>query len=178
MPAGESSGTIAPFRANTGSACVFTAIVRRPGNRSFVSLFLAFLLGSVATGLSAALAFYFTGYFWAFTARQTGWVTVGVFLSAIIGSALAPVVTKALGKKRAAILIGLVAFLGSPLPIVLRLAGVLPENGDPFVFWFYLTSSTIDVGLIICFQILQSSMLADLVEQATGRYVGDTPGSA
>jgi Na+/melibiose symporter-like transporter len=65
-----------------------------------------------------------------------------------------------------------VAFLGSPLPITLRLAGLLPPNGDPALFWFYLVATTIDVGLIICFQILQSSMLSDLVEQSqlkTGR---------
>ena len=64
------------------------------------------------------------------------------------------------------------AFLGAPLPIVLRLLGLLPENGDPLVFWFVLITTMIDVGLIICFQILAASMLADLVEQAelkTGR---------
>ena len=133
---------------------------------------MSYLLGSVATGLSAALAFYFTGYFWGFTSRETGWVTIGVFISAILGSTMAPVVTRRIGKKRGAIIIGLIAFLGSPLPITLRLLGWLPENGDPFVFWFYVISSTIDVGLIICFQILQNSMLADIVEQAelkTGR---------
>jgi Na+/melibiose symporter-like transporter len=151
---------------------IFREIFQTLGNRSFVSLFLGYLLGAVATGLSAALAFYFMTYFWGFTSIQSGWVTVSVFASAVIGSVMAPYITRTIGKKRGAIIIGLVAFLGSPLPIVLRLLGVLPENGDPFVFWFYLSSVTIDVGLIICFQILQSSMLADLVELAelkTGR---------
>ncbi len=49
---------------------------------------------------------------------------------------------------------------------------MLPDNGDPFVFWFVLITGVIDVGLIICFQILYASMTADLVEQAelkTGR---------
>jgi Na+/melibiose symporter-like transporter len=68
--------------------------------------------------------------------------------------------------------IGLVAFLGAPLPVFLRLIGVLPENGDPFVFWFVFSTGVIDVGLIICFGILFASMIADLVEQSelkTGR---------
>jgi Na+/melibiose symporter-like transporter len=85
---------------------------------------------------------------------------------------LAPIVTKRFGKKKGAMAVGLVAFLGAPLPVFLRLIGVLPENGDPFVFWFVFGTGVIDVGLIICFQILFSSMTADLVEQAelkTGR---------
>src|SRR5262249_24950132 len=60
----------------------------------------------------------------------------------------------------------------SPLPIALRLWGILPDHSTPFVFWFVFISGLIDVALIICFQILAASMIADLVEQAelrTGR---------
>ncbi|WP_293679079.1 MFS transporter, partial [uncultured Phenylobacterium sp.] len=162
----------APPKRILTPAAVFREILETISNRSFVSLFAAALLGAIATGLSAALAFYFTTYFWGFTPQQTGWVTMSVFVSAIIGSSLAPIVTRTIGKKRGAIIIGLIAFLGSPLPILLRVAGILPGNDDPMIFWFVLTTTMIDVGLIICFQILSSSMLADLVEQAelkTGR---------
>lgn len=151
---------------------VFREIFETLANRSFVALFISFLLGAIATGLSAALAFYFTTYFWGFTPQQTGWVTVSVFVSAIIGSTLAPVVTRTFGKKRGAMTIGLIAFIGSPTPILLRVFGILPGNDHPMIFWFVLITTMIDVGLIICFQILASSMLADLVEQAelkTGR---------
>jgi Na+/melibiose symporter-like transporter len=151
---------------------MFREIFETLANRSFVSLFVAFLLGAIATGLSAALAFYFTTYFWGFTPQQTGWVTVSVFVSAIIGSTLAPIVTRKLGKKRGAMIIGLIAFIGSPTPIMLRVLGLLPGNEHPAIFWFVVVTTMIDVGLIICFQILASSMLADLVEQSelkTGR---------
>ena len=86
--------------------------------------------------MPAGLAFYFGTYFWDFSPEQLGAVTFGVFLSAVIGAAMAPVVTRKLGKKRGAIIIGLIAFIGSPMPIFLRLLGVLPENGTPFIFWF------------------------------------------
>ena len=151
---------------------IFQEIFETLANRSFAALFLAALLGAIATGLSAALAFYFSTYFWGFTAVQIGWTTAAVFGSAVIGAVMAPIVTRTLGKKRGAMIIGLVAFLGAPLPIVLRLAGVLPPNGDPMIFWIVVFANLIDVGLIICFQILSASMLADLVEQAqlrTGR---------
>ena len=151
---------------------VFKEIFETLGNRSFVSLFAAALLGAVATGLAAALAFYFYTYFWEFSSVETGIITMGVFLAAVIGFVLAPIITRRFGKRNGAMGIGLVAFLGAPLPVFLRLIGVLPENGDPFVFWFVFVTGVLDVGLIICFQILFASMTADLVEQAelkTGR---------
>ncbi len=148
---------------------VFSEIRATLWERSFLALFIAAMFGAIAAGMSAALSFYFYTYFWGFTSEQTGLITFGVFGSAIIGAGLAPVVTKWLGKKRAAMIIGPIAFLGSPMPIVLRLLDVLPENGDPVVFWFVFFTILIDVGLIICFQILTTSMMADLVENSEVR---------
>ena len=151
---------------------VLGELVETLSERSFIALFSAALFAAVASGLSAALTFFFWTYFWGFSSEQSGALTTGVFISAIIGTVLAPIVTRTLGKKRGAMIIGLIAFLGAPLPIMLRLAGLLPENGDPFVFWFVAITTVVDTGLIICFQVLFSSMIADLVEQSelqTGR---------
>ena len=55
---------------------------------------------------------------------------------------------------------------------MLRLTDVLPPDTDTLVFWFVFFATMIDVGLIICYQILSGAMMADLVEQAevkTGR---------
>ena len=151
---------------------IFKEIFETLSNRSFISLFLASLMGAIATGLSAALAFYFYTYFWEFSSVQTGIITIGVFGSAVLGSLMAPFLSKRMGKKKGAIVIGLVAFIGAPLPITLRLFGILPDNGDPFIFWFVFIAGMIDVGFIICYQILFASMIADLVEESelqTGR---------
>ncbi len=151
---------------------IFKEIFETLANRSFIALFLAAIFGSIASGLSASMTFYFTSFFWGFTPQQTGLLTISVFVPAIIGAVMAPLVTKSIGKKQGAMIIGLVAFLGAPLPIVLRLLGVMPENGDPTLFWIVMLANMVDTGLIICFQILSASMLADLVEDAeikTGR---------
>ena len=153
-------------------ALIAKEIFETLANRSFAALFIAALFGAVATGLAAALSLYFYTYFWEFSSIETGVITMGVFVAAIIGFLLAPIVSRRLGKKRGAMIIGLIAFLGAPLPVVLRLLDLLPENGTPFVFWFVFLCGVIDVGLIICFQILSSAMMADLVEQSelkTGR---------
>jgi Na+/melibiose symporter-like transporter len=151
---------------------IFKEIFETLANRSFIALFLATVFGIVAAGLAAPLAFYWLTYFWHFTPQQSALVTTGVFASAFIGAGLAPIVSRRLGKKRAAIIVGLVAFLGSPMPIVLRLTGILPDNGSPLIFWFVFFTNMLDVALIITFEVLSSSMIADLVEQSeikTGR---------
>lgn len=151
---------------------IFKELIETLANRDFMMLFLSAIFGAIAQGLAAALNLYFTLYFWEFTTSQAGILSIGYFASAIFGFFLAPRITRWVGKKRGAILIGILAFVGSPLPIVLRLLDVLPPNGEPSLFIFVLTTHIIDYSLLICFQILVASMVADLVEQSelkTGR---------
>ncbi|MEM9938321.1 MAG: MFS transporter [Pseudomonadota bacterium] len=151
---------------------IFREMFETLANRSFIALFVAALFYAVASGVVASLSLYFYTYFWEFTDVQTGAIFLGTFIAAIIGFVLAPIVTRTIGKKRGAMIIGLIAFGGAPLPIVLRLLDVLPPNGTPFVFWFVTITNIVDIGLIITFQILFASMIADLVEESelkTGR---------
>ena len=151
---------------------IFKEIFETLSNRSFIALFVSAIFGSIASGLAASMAFIFYSYFWRFSSHQTSLITMGVFGSAVIGALLAPFVSRTIGKKRGAIISGLLAFVGSPVPIVLKLLHVLPEHSDNGVFWFVFVTTMLDVGLIICFQILSGAMMADLVEQAevkTGR---------
>lgn len=156
----------APPKRHLTLGVIFREIFETFRSRSFAALFVASLLGYVASGLGAGLAFYFLTFFWGFSPPQIGIITAGVFLSALIGAPLAPVISRSLGKKKGAIVIGLIAFIGSPLPIFLRLVGAMPDNGDPWLFPIIFAATTIDVGLIICYQILAASMIADLVEEA------------
>ena len=151
---------------------IFGEVYETLSNRSFVALFIANVFGAIGAGMSAALAFYISTYFWKFTPLQIGGLTLGVFLSAIIGAVMAPIVTRKIGKKRGAMIIGMIAFLGAPLPIVLKLFGLLDAGSPTFIYLFVLIAGIIDVGLIICFQALAAAMMADLVEQSelkTGR---------
>ncbi len=164
--------TLAPPKRRFTFKLIFGELFETLSNRSFIALFVAAMLFGIAAGLSSGMSLYFFTYFWGFSEIETGMVFLGTFAAALIGFVLAPIVSRRMGKKRGAIIVGLVAFLGAPLPIVLRLIGLLPPNDDPFVFWFVLIAQVIDVGLIICFQILFAAMLADLVEDSevkTGR---------
>lgn len=151
---------------------IFSEIFETLSNRSFVALFVAALFAAVASGLSTGMSLIFMTYFWGFSEEQIGLMTLSTFLAAVIGFIVAPIVSRTIGKKKGAMIVGLVAFGGYPLPIVLRLLDLLPPNGHPFIFWFVTGVNVIDTGLIIAFQILFASMIADLVEESeikTGR---------
>jgi Na+/melibiose symporter-like transporter len=153
-------------------AARFSEVWETLADRSFAALFISAMFGAVAGGLSTALSFYFGTFFWGFSSQQIGLLTLGIFLSAGFGAALAGPVTRIIGKKQGAIIIGFVAFFGAPLPILLKLFGLLDGWTVTELFWFVFITQTLDVGLIITFQILTTSMAADLVEQAelrTGR---------
>jgi len=151
---------------------VFHEITETLVNRNFFALFMSSIAGAVATGLTASVAFLLLTYFWEFSSRQIFYWTSLIVVSALIGLLIAPRIAKRLGKKRAVIGLGMVAFAIQPLPIVLRLFNLLPENGDPALFPIVATINVLDLGLIIAMQAVLGSMVADLVEQSevsTGR---------
>ena len=157
-------------RYNVGR--IFREMLQTLSEKSFIALFLATMLFAIASGLSAALAFLMLNYFWGFSEYQIFIWTCSVFISALLGFVLAPWATRRLGKKRATILLGVLAFTIQPMPVLLRLAGLMPENGDPLLFPLVLGVNVVDLALIIAVQVVSFSMIADLVESnelRTGR---------
>lgn len=141
-------------------------------NRSFLALFAAALFGAIGTGIATGLSYYINSYYWGFSANELGKIAISVVLSALLAFFLSPKLSKFWGKKRAAIYTGLLAFTILPATIVLRMLGWMPENGDPSLFPMILIITIIDVGLIITYQTITTSMIADLVEHSeveTGR---------
>ncbi|MEO0721251.1 MAG: MFS transporter [Pseudomonadota bacterium] len=151
---------------------IFREMFETLSEPSFGALFAATLFAAVANGVSASLAFTRLSFFWEFSAGQIFIWTLFVFISAVLGAVIAPMAARRLGKKRAVIWLGIVAFSIAPAPILFRLLGLMPENGDPILFPLILTINTIDLGLIIALQAVSYAMIADLVEQSqvkTGR---------
>jgi Na+/melibiose symporter-like transporter len=161
-----------PERPAKNLRTIFGEIFELLKDRSFLALFISGMASAAAGGLTAALTFLMLTYFWEFTSIQIFYWTAMVLVSATLGLLVAPRVARWLGKRRAVITLGVIAFLLQPAAVVLRLLGWLPENGDPRLFPMLLTLQTIDLGMIIAMQAILASMVADLVEQAevkTGR---------
>jgi len=141
-------------------------------NPSFRALFLATLFGLLASGVSATLNQYINGFFWEFTSKQISGLTAAVYVSSILALVLAPLAGRMFGKKKAAIAIGLLAFTIAPAPVIARQFGLLPPNGTEALYMIVLSVTVVDLALIIAYQMLAASMVADIVEEnelATGR---------
>jgi len=145
---------------------VFSEIYQTLANRSFLALFLAALFGAVAAGLSAGVSFYMSGYFWEFSTDQISVISLSIIISAFAALFMAPLISRRKGKKRGAILVGIIAFTIAPAPVVLRLLGLMPENGSPLLFPIVLIAVVVETALVITLSILTSSMMADLVEDS------------
>jgi GPH family glycoside/pentoside/hexuronide:cation symporter len=159
----------APPKRELSIRTIYREIFDTLATRSFAALFLSAMCGAVATGMVASLAYLLYTFLWGFTAQQIGYISASVVISAVLALLISPVISKTLGKKRGAIAVGILAFTVNPAPIVLRLFDLMPENGDPILFPLYLGIIVVDVALIIVYQTLGSSMIADLVEDAEVR---------
>ena len=155
-----------PAARKLGIGLIYREVFETLASRSFLALFLAALFGAIASGVSTTLSFYFSTFFWGFSTEQIGLIALSVVVSAVLAFMIAPVISKRFGKKRGAIVVGFMAFTVAPAPIFMRLLGLMPDNADPMLFPLVLSITVVDVALIIAYQILSSSMIADLVEEA------------
>ncbi len=140
--------------------------------RSFGALFVSALFGSLATGMSTSLSIYINTFYWELDNAQIAMITSTLFGSAVCAMLLAPRFSRLLGKKPAAITIGILSGVLAPLPILLRVLGLFPENGTSELFYSLMAYQFLEVTLIITTAILVDSMIADVVEQSelrTGR---------
>jgi len=161
-----------PEKRHAGLAGAFRELMETLSNRSFLALFAASIFGAMAGGLIAALAIYINTYFWELTSSQISVLVLGYFVSAVLAVAIAPGLSRRIGKKRAAIATSLAAILIGPLPVALRLLGVFPPNGSPTLIPLLFSFGTVTIALLIMSGILTSSMVADIVEDSevvTGR---------
>jgi Na+/melibiose symporter-like transporter len=150
---------------------VFQEIFQTLANKSFLAIFLMAMFAFVAAGLGGALSVYFSTFFWGFKSEQIGLITLAIFFSATLGAVVAPILSRRLGKKQAAMALCFAGMIISPLGVILRLFGVLQPATDA-AFWFVFTLGQIDVIIVVATQILIASMISDLVEQSevkTGR---------
>jgi len=161
----------APPQRKLALAAVFREMIETLFNRSMGAIFLTAIIASTTLGMGQALSTYMSTYFWRLRPEQIGVITLVIFISAAIGAALAPVMTKRFGKKRGIIIIGTLGLVTFPFGILLRLTGTVTPGTDS-AFWVVLVQGQVDVLLLVCQQVLLISMISDLVEQAevkTGR---------
>jgi len=140
--------------------------------RSYVFLFIASLLGAIASGLESALAIYFDSFFWQFTLNEMLIRGVSIYLAPIIAIILVPLLVNRFGKKRTVMGVWLIQIFYAASPFTLRLMGLFPDNNSPFLLPILCFHAVTNVAMAIIVASTIGSMVMDLVEKIqlrTGR---------
>jgi GPH family glycoside/pentoside/hexuronide:cation symporter len=136
------------------------------GNRSYLMLVIGSLFASVAGGFNDVVGLYMNTYFWGLSSAQIA--TMGLFLviALLAGVGLARPVSQRFEKRRTANMLATAAIIFGPLPIFLRLLGVMPPNGHPALLPILVVHVVVLVTAVIIIGIVLSSMVADVIDES------------
>jgi glycoside/pentoside/hexuronide:cation symporter, GPH family len=154
----------APPRQSLGQAA--REIRATLANHSLMALMLSGLLSGVAQGVILGLSIYIYNHFWDLNPRQYGILIPLHAIGSILAVFVAPRLARRFGKKPTmiALFAGAVAMQAGPL--FLRLIGVMPPNGSPWIMPILGIDGILTSGLGIMGYIIAGSMVADIVEDA------------
>lgn len=141
-------------------------------HRSYVSILLASLFFAIAAGLNAALAVYFSTYFWALSADQIAAVASSSVLGIVVALLVVLPLSARYGKKRSAMVLFALSLVSNVAPLILRSLDAFPVNGDPLLIWLLMGQYAFTVMCVVAGAILAVSMVADvtdLIQLETGR---------
>lgn len=161
-----------PSKTNIGIKQAFIEIFESLANRSLLSVLAAALMLGLVAGLSAGLYFYLGGFFWEFNNNQLATLSGLNIVGAAMALIIAPSVSKKLGKKYGVMVLSIISSIIFPLPIILRLFELMPQNGDSALFAIVAVHGIITLAMVSSIWILFYAMIADIVEDnavRTGR---------
>lgn len=133
-------------------------------SRSAITILSASMLLALALGLTFALSPYFYAYYWGLSGGEVSLLVVSGFVSAFGALLVTPWLGKKFDKRGAALGLTVLVIFIMPLPLVLSLVGLFPEQGSPFLMPVLLLWSVIATSLPLTRGILIVAMLADVVE--------------
>jgi glycoside/pentoside/hexuronide:cation symporter, GPH family len=142
------------------------------GNRNFLALALSGLIFGIAIGITTGLMLYFLTDFWGLPAPALLQLGLWGLPGSVVGVVVAPHWAKWLGKKHGCLIVFFAAILSTTVPITLRLVGVMPPNGSPWVLNILIIDAIFTGLLSSVGFVIVTSMLADVVEEVqvkTGR---------
>ena len=138
-------------------------------NRAFAVLMLAGVCAYTAQGVSYAISNYLYSYVWQFR----GYAFLYMALALFAGVGLAFVIAQAIGRRtskpHAAMLAILLAGLVATTPYILRLLGLFPEVGSPWMLPAVYLCAALSTTCSVTSYILGSSMMADVAEDSQSR---------
>ncbi len=146
-------------------ARMFRDLVRSLHSYSFRWLFAGTLTVYVMVGVNGALDLYIFTYFWELDADAMLTVFVGYPVGVMLGVLVAPGALSRFGK-RAGLIFGAVGWaVCQTLPVLLRLLGPFPENGDPLLLPLLIGIKVMQGASAVQGDVAFGSMVPDIVDE-------------
>jgi len=134
-------------------------------NHSLRMLLGSSIFSASALGMAEVLGTYMNTWFWEFPSSNLGALAVFQIFPLLVGFAMVGPVSRRWDKRKAAIGLALFAILWGPLPVLLRFAGLAPENGSPWLLPFIMAHGLFLIAAAIQIGILNSSMVMDATDE-------------
>lgn len=128
----------------------------------FRVLFLSMIFFFIMRGVQNTLSLHTTTFFWELTPPQIQSVTLALMVGLIIGIPFSKPLSRWLDKKWLFLISIAWALLFHVGPVILRLFGWLPENGDPALIHFLIIASILGGMGAVQALIAGGSMIADI----------------
>lgn len=123
------------------------------------------LFSAMALGIGEVLGTYMNTWFWEFSSSQIGLLAAGQVFPLILGFALVGPISRRWDKRKAVIGLALFAILWGPIPVVMRIFGVAPENGTTALLALIMGHGVLLIAAAIQIGILNSSMVMDATDE-------------
>jgi glycoside/pentoside/hexuronide:cation symporter, GPH family len=133
-------------------------------NPSLVVLLASGVLGGAASGMQTGLDYYFYTHLWGLLPGQLAILLPVASLGSIIAVFAAPPLSKRFGKKGTMIGLFTLSTGINLMPMTLKLFGLMPPAGSPWIFLILLMVAVVVGTLAITGFIIIASMVADVVE--------------
>ncbi|CAN0456361.1 unnamed protein product, partial [Pylaiella littoralis] len=132
---------------------------------SYRSIFFGLLLLTLVLAVEGAFSPFMGIHFWGLETDQLRLIPIGVLLGLPVGSLVAALMVKFFDKKWCLVGGAVVSIISVNAMIVLRLLGVLPENGHPIILPMLITASFISAVVVPVVFITINSMFADISDE-------------
>lgn len=139
---------------------------------AYISIISASLFFAIASGLTTSLSLYFSTYFWLLSSPDIAAIASTSVIGIVLAFVVALPLSGRIGKKYAAMAMFSLSLLAGCTPILLRLAGLFPANGEPLLLWLLMAQMSLSITGFIGGSILTVSMIADVTDRIqleTGR---------
>jgi Na+/melibiose symporter-like transporter len=138
---------------------------------SFRYMILSLLTYNSIMGMHGALALYVVTFFWVVSPTDIMFITPASMLGNVLGASLGSVVTRRIGEKRSAAMLGIAwyAVWSSSMP-TLRLLDLAPLHGDPWLVPLIAITGVLGgLGMGVAI-VAKNAMLADVTDEHEWRY--------